>query len=258
MKTVLAAFIGAALPVWAAAPNYSASSVVNAASNVAGPVAPNTIVSLYGTDLSWNTRSVRAEDVSSGLLPTYIPGGGVSVYVNNLPAGLYYVSPTQVNFLVPAAATPGRVRLAVARDGVRGPEVEITLGEVAPALFQLDPDFVVATRADGSAIGRENPARAGEIVTLYANGLGPLVPPLRERAIAEAAAPIARMADFRIALNGVEVAASAVLYAGAAPGFAGLYQINVELPTMTRENPEIRIGFGPQLSREGVRLLAKP
>jgi uncharacterized protein (TIGR03437 family) len=255
MRTVLLAFLS--LPAWAAAPYYSASSIVNAASNVAGPLAPNTIVSLYGRDLSWNTRALRLENLSGGLLPTYLPGAGVTVYVNNFPAALYYVSPTQINFLMPAV-TPGRARIVVLRDGLRGPEAEIAVGDVAPALFQLDPDFVVATRTDGSVIGRDNPARPGEIIILYANGLGAAVPPVRERALAPNAAVIERDSVFAVLLDGIAVRRESVLYVGVAPGFAGLYQINLQLPSLAGKNPEIRIGLGSVLSRDGVRLAAEP
>jgi uncharacterized protein (TIGR03437 family) len=256
MKLVSALLV--AVRLWAGAPNYSASSIVNAASNVAGPIAPNTIVSLYGTELSWSTTRVTSLD-ADGLLPTYLPGAGVTISINNAPAALYYTSPTQINFLLPSNLRPGgRVRVIVVRDGVRGPEVELTVSDVAPALFQIDPDYVVATRVDGSAIGRENPALPGELITLYAAGLGSVVPALADRQPAERAARIARAADFRITLDGVAVPASAILYVGAAPGFVGLYQINLELPAIAREAPEIRIAIGAELSREGVRLLAKP
>jgi uncharacterized protein (TIGR03437 family) len=255
MKPVAAVLI--ALPLWAAAPNYSASSIVNAASNVAGPVAPNTIVSLYGTELSWSTARVTSLD-EQGLLPTYLAGGGVTLYVNNSPAALYYVSPTQINFLLPSTLRPGRARVVVVRDSLRGPEVEIAVSESAPALFQLDPDYVVATRRDGSAIARDNPAVSGEVITLYAAGLGAVIPPLPDRQVAERATPIARATDFTMTLDGFVLPRPAILYVGTAPGFVGLYQINIELPTITREAPEIRIGIGGQFSREGVRLLAKP
>jgi uncharacterized protein (TIGR03437 family) len=255
MKRLLAAL--AVLPLWAGSPDYSASSLLNAASNVAGPLAPNAIVSLYGRDLSWNTGSARGEDVRDGLLPTYLPGTGVVVYVNGFRAGLYYVSPTQINFLLPATIVPGRAYIAVIRDGVRGPEIQVNLSDVAPALFQLDPDCVVATRPDGTAIGRENPARPGEIVILYANGLGAVLPPLRERALAPAAAPITREAELEITLGGVPVPRDSLLYAGVAPGFAGLYQINLRIPAEAPDNPEIRIGFGSTVSRGGVRLLLR-
>jgi uncharacterized protein (TIGR03437 family) len=212
-------------------------------------------VSLYGKDLSWNTRAVRAEDVRNGFMPTYLPGAGVTVYVNNEPAALYYVSPTQINLLMTAAATWQSARLAVTRDGVRGPEIVIPLADYAPALFQLDPDFAVATQPDGAAVTRDLPARPGDIVILYANGLGRVIPPLPDRALATAAACIERDQDLIITLNGTAVPADHILYAGVAPGFAGLYQINLRLPDSTPPNPEIRIGFGSQLSREGLRLL---
>ena len=58
-------------------------------------------------------------------------------------------------------------------------------------------------------------------------------------------------------LDGV-TAEDAVAYAGIAPGFAGLYQINVIVPKSTNANPEIRIGFGKQLSMPGIHLPVEP
>ena len=62
------------------------------------------------------------------------------------------------------------------------------------------------------------------------------------------------LADFKLMLDGVPAGTPAVQYAGIAPGFAGLYQINLALPESTKTNPEIRIGFGNQLSVTGLQL----
>jgi uncharacterized protein (TIGR03437 family) len=56
-----------------------------------------------------------------------------------------------------------------------------------------------------------------------------------------AAAPLVPDAKLTILLDGVPVSASAIEYAGQAPGFAGLYQINFTLPPTTAANPEIRL-----------------
>ena len=57
--------------------------------------------------------------------------------------------------------------------------------------------------------------------------------------------------DFRVVLNGTDVDSHLVLYAGVTPGFAGLFQINLQLPANAPSNPEIRIGYGAQLSPAG-------
>ena len=240
--------------LFAAGPEYSASSILNAASNRSGPLAPNTIVSLYGKDLSYVTASAGRQDMAGGYLPFRLSLAGVQVSINNVPAGLFYVSPTQINFLISTFNIPGPVRIRVTREGRAGPEAVLTLGEVAPALFQRDPDYAVAVRPDGSAVDRGNPARPGEIVVLYATGLGRTRPEPPDRGIPAAAAPLVRFGELRVVIAGTDVPSGSVLYAGVAPGFAGLYQINLRLPDTLPADPEIRLGFADELSPPDVRL----
>ena len=163
---------------------------------------------------------------------------------------MYYVSPDQVNFLVPANLLPGASTVQVVLDGHSGPAVKITLASASPALFQLDAKTAVAIRPDGSVITRQAPAKPGEIILLYATGLGQTLPPVPYGQLFNDAAPLQQFANFELVLDGVTAGPGAVQYAGIAPGFAGLYQINVLLPKSTKANPEIRIGFGKQLSIE--------
>ncbi len=59
-------------------------------------------------------------------------------------------------------------------------------------------------------------------------------------------------------LNGTAVESARIGYAGLSPGFAGLYQINVQLPEDLETDPEIRIALGEEMSQEGVKLPAQP
>ena len=90
-------------------PSYTAAGIVNAADNETHSLAPNTLASLYGVRLSYVTAAISPSDIQGGVLPTVLPGTGVHVTVGNLPATMYYVSPDQINFLVPANLLPGRV-----------------------------------------------------------------------------------------------------------------------------------------------------
>lgn len=240
------------------APSYSAASIVNAASNLPGSLAPNTIASIYGTGLSFVTRAVAPEDISRGTLPALLPGTGVSVLVGTIPASLYYVSPTQINFLVPSILRPGTTELQLVQEGRVGPAVKITLASAAPALFQADSTAVVACRTDGSVVTAGNPAKPGDVVVLYATGLGPTLPNPSYAEIAKTAAVIERMTDFRLTLDGTAVDSADVLYAGLAPGFAGLYQINLRLPQRLSPNPEVRVFVGEHGSPPNIRLNARP
>lgn len=239
-------------------PSYIAAGIVNAADNRPGPLAPNTLASLYGVRLSYVTAAMTPNDILGGVLPTVLPGTGVHVTVGNLPATIYYVSPDQINFLVPANLLPAASTVQVVLDGHSGPAVKIMLAATSPALFQLDAQNAVAVYPDGTVITPQAPAKPGEIILLYATGLGQTLPPVPYGQLFNQAAPLEQFADFQLVLDGVATDPGAVAYAGIAPGFAGLYQINLILPKSTQANPEIQIGFGKELSVSGIHLPVDP
>jgi uncharacterized protein (TIGR03437 family) len=234
------------------APAYSEASIVNAASNMVGALAPNTFATIYGTGLSYSTRAISPEDIRSGRLPTEL--AGVRVLVDGRLAILYYVSPGQINLLIPSSVRRPEAELYVAVDGKAGPIVKVKLQEAAPALFQWEGNTVVATRPDWTAITVAAPARPGDWVILFATGLGETIPEPVWGQAPQAAAPLKRMTEFVVTVGDVVPGADRVLYAGAAPGFAGLYQINLRLPEKLADDPEIRIAVGGQVSPTGLRL----
>lgn len=240
------------------APYYNAASTVNAADNRSGAFAPNTIGTIYGTNLAYSIAGLTADEVNGGAIPSVLPGTGVRVMVNSMPAGIYYVSPTQINFLVPAILLPGPSDILVAIDGVNGPDVPIEITAAAPAFFQLDATNAVATQPDGTVITPQNQARPGDIVILYLTGLGAVVPPLDDREVPQTALWIQEFSSLQITLNGTPVDPSDILYAGVAPGFAGLYQVNLHLPSTVAKNPAIRAVLGKQSSPDGVILPVQP
>lgn len=236
-------------------PNYSAASIANAATNTLGPFAPNTIVTIYGSHLAFDTTPVSAQTISSDTLPTEL--GGVHVVIDGIPAGLYYVSPVQINFLIPNSLLPGDSLLVVARDGVSGPYVTMTLGEVAPGLFANPDSLIAATHVDGSVVTAENPALAGSWVVLYCVGMGRTAPDLYNGEVAVRAMPAVHWADLVVMVDATAVPASRVYYAGVTPGYAGLYQINVRLPDDMGANPEVRFGVGGWVSPPATHLAGR-
>ena len=113
-------------------------------------------------------------------------------------------------------------------------------------------DLLAATHADGSLITSKSPAKPGEVIVLYAGGLGPTSPEQIAGQLAKTAASVATP-GFGVWLNGLPVSATAIKYAGITPGFAGLYQVNLELPSNVA-SPEVRIGFGSPTSPGGLYL----
>jgi uncharacterized protein (TIGR03437 family) len=249
---LLAAACGVA---WGQGPAFTAAGIVNASDYTRGPFAPNSVLSIFGSNLSWSARGIAAEDISGGFLPTSL--NGVQVFVSGWAAPLYYVSPYQVNFVMPANRIPGRATVRVVRQGTTSTEVEVTLVDVAPALFvsPLAPEFVIAQLSDFSLIDPAAPARPGDAVILYATGLGRTQPYLsRPDEIPAFPGEIQRKEDLRVYLNGVPLDPGRISYAGFTPKSAGLYQINLTLPDQVPADPEIRVAIGEQISAPGLKL----
>ena len=260
MKSILAALALAAClcAQQANAPDYTAAGIVNGASFAPG-LAPNAIISIFGTNLSWDTHALEAIDLAGGVMPTSM--ANVEVYFEGWPAYLYYVSPTQINLLVPSDLLAGTFQFWVDRQGTRGPIVTVTLQDTAPAMFLISPGVVIATHLDWSVVSIAAPAAAGEIITLWATGLGNTDPELEDGVLAPLPpAPlqwISQLNQFTVWINGVALDSSAILFAGVAPGFAGLYQVDVRLPDPLPANPEIQMGLDGAMSPAGLILPAQ-
>jgi uncharacterized protein (TIGR03437 family) len=236
------------------APGYTVASIVNAADNRSGLLAPNAIGTIYGTNLAYGTATLTPADVRDGVLPTVLGDSETQVFFGNYPADLYYVSPTQINFLVPPMLLPGPLPVYIAVDALHGPILDLTLTPAAPAMFQMDAHTIIGTRADGSLLTPSSPAKPGDVVVLYATGLGTTSPPAVYGELPVAAAPLASDVKLAVLLDGVAVDPGNIQYAGVAPGYAGLYQINLQLPTSTGANPEIQLAIGGASSVAGVHL----
>ena len=231
------------------APFYTADSMVNSASAMAGSYAPNSFITIYGQNLAFVSRAINSSDIAAGALPTALGGTGVRVLINALPAYLWYVSPTQVVLLIPSWLTPGPATVQLDVNGVAGPEVQIMLNATAPGLF-LYPDgtTVAAHHRDYSPITADAPAYDGELIVLYAGGLGRTSPETPSGQIPQVAAEIKDKSTFSVWLDGIPVDPSLIEYVGVTPGYGGLYQINLRLPPGVPPHTEIRISTTDTIS----------
>ncbi len=164
-----------------AAPQLTASGVVNGG-DLRGGIAPNTWITINGANLAETTRSSNNGDIVNGALPTEL--GGVSVTVNGANAYLSYISPTQINALIPTTTVVGPAKLWTNNGGLVSSTVTIQVAALAPA-FMLGSDGknVVAMHADGTLVGptapapnAASPAQLGETITLWGVGFGPTSP----------------------------------------------------------------------------------
>ncbi len=204
------------------APVMSASGLVNAASYAGGASAPGTIASLFGVGFGSHWGTAAALPLPRSLART-------RVQVNDVDAPLFYASPTQVNFQVPFEVSTAQATVTLVREDGKTQSVQLPLAEAQPGIFTLTSDGVgpaAALRQNGTLVGAGNPAARGEVIALYATGLGRVTP-----AAASGAPPdgLSRTVNLvTVTIGGSKVDAE---FAGLAPGFAGLYQVNVRVPS---------------------------
>lgn len=211
------------------APLVPANGVVNGASfaqNTA--VGPGGIISLFGTKLAASQAS------ATGLpLPTTL--NGVRVIVNGtVNAPLFYVSPTQINLQMPVEATGASASLVVNNGGIDGNTISVSLTTESPGIFTTDSSGqgqAAASNADFSSNSGSNAAEAGGVISLFATGLGATSPPFVTGQAGATQEPLNRTVQHPVVTVGGVPAI--VPYSGLAPGFVGLYQVNVTIPPGT-------------------------
>ncbi|MCX6632321.1 MAG: hypothetical protein NTW28_32320 [Candidatus Solibacter sp.] len=214
-----------AIPV---APSVTAGNIVSAATSAVGTVAPNSWVTIYGSNLSATTRGWADSDFVNGGMPFSLDGVSVLLNVNNTPRVAYvgYVSPTQVNFLLPTNASAGTTNVQVKNPAGISTAAPITVAANAPQLFTLDGKNVMGIHANGNLVGKASPAAPGETIVVYGTGLGAAAPALVPGQVPADALPLAALPQ--VTIGG---AAATVSFAGVVAGAAGVYQINVQVPT---------------------------
>jgi uncharacterized protein (TIGR03437 family) len=188
----------------------------------ANAMAPGGLISIFGSNLA-----KIADDLSgwSGRqLPTLL--NGASVTIGGIRAPLVYVSPNQINAQVPVEIPAGVQTVTVDNGSGPGAAFSINIIAAAPAIF-FYPVAAVLKNANFSLVSATNPARAGEVLLVYATGLGQTTPAGRTGALT-AGDSIAQTATVSATIGGK---AAPVVYSIASPGFAGLYQVAVTVPS---------------------------
>jgi len=221
-------------------PAGTVTCMANSASYDGTVIAPGELVSVFGSRIGPN-YPVSAQFDPDGNVTSSL--GGISVWIGGLPAPLLYAAPDQINLVTPfGIAGTGRARVEIHRDGSVLSVFDKTVVQTHAALFWSDPSrpvYLAALNQDGSVNSAANMASPGTIVTVFATGLGAMIPQLIDGArpsqpIAKPVAPVA-----------ITVSQDAVLaqleYVGNAPTLVqGAVQINFRLPQIIRRDP-----FGP-------------
>jgi uncharacterized protein (TIGR03437 family) len=138
--------------------------------NGAGPtpqegVAPGSLVSIFGASLAATTVSGPDNPMAQTL-------GDVTVRVGGRLLPLFFVSPAQINILLPDDLPAGRQVLTVSSTGMPDVQAPFTIVRNAPGLFQQST-IAAALHEDGSPVTADSPGRRGEKLSLYGTGFGP-------------------------------------------------------------------------------------
>jgi uncharacterized protein (TIGR03437 family) len=153
----------------------------------------------------------------------------VTLTVNGLPAPLFYAGPNQVNFQIPFEVPLGTAQASLSLGGAPlGSEV-MAVKKTAPGIFLLAGGHAAARNLDQSVNSPAQPAAPGSAISVYLTGLGPVDPPVATGA----AAPINQLSNVTSSVTATIAGQPAtVLFAGLAPGYAGLCQVNIAIPQM--------------------------
>jgi uncharacterized protein (TIGR03437 family) len=227
-------------------PNIPADAVVNGASFAQKQqVAPGSLVSIFGSQLAQSMASADSVPLGTKL-------GNVEVMFNGVPAPLLIVVPdgaghsAQINAQVPwnvlpQGTTSGTVNVVATVNGVMSNSSPVQIGASAPGIFtlnsagtgqaavQIGNSTVFAAPAGSIQGAQSRPVKKGEVLVIYATGVGPVNSDPANGDIPHGPTPTT-MTMPNVMFGGVPADPGGVQFSGLSPQFVGLNQINVTVP----------------------------
>jgi uncharacterized protein (TIGR03437 family) len=240
--TILCGLLAASLAFSQTPPAVNQGGTVNAASFVSGqPVAPGSIVAIFGSQLASGLALADTVPLATTL-------AGVTVTFNGIAAPLQFVSASQINAQVPFEVNPaGSASLVVSLNSAQSAPSLVPVAQLAPGIFQFNNNAIAVNVTDpnsqryatisapsGSISGLTTfPAQVGDILFLYATGLGPVNPPVTTGAGAGTSAIHSTTNTPTVLVGGVP---AQVTFSGLTPQFPGIYQVNFVIPQVSSGN----------------------
>jgi uncharacterized protein (TIGR03437 family) len=225
-------------------------------------IAPGSWIEIYGTDLASTPQTWTLANFTNGVAPTSL-GSVTGVSIGGMPAFVDYVSPSQINALVPSNAPTGAQPLTITNGNGTSDTYWINVnqtepGLLAPANFVINgkqyvaalfPDNVTFALPAGAIPGvTSRPAKSGDTLTLYGVGFGQVTPNFPAGTVVTEQNTLTTSLQFLIG-----TASATPAYDGLAPSYTGLYQFNVVVPAVGADAAmPLSIDFG---GAKGVQTL---
>jgi uncharacterized protein (TIGR03437 family) len=231
----------------AGGPESGFEGLVNGASfDLTQKVAPGAIVSLFGVDLAPETAS--PEDTP---LPTTV--ATTKVLINGIEAPLFFVSFQQVNLQVPYEVAQGLATVQVMRGDQIGNQISAAVVNRSPGIFRWNieeygiiTNYTLASNYDidqrtcplprniACPAGLPSvPARPGDVLVIWSTGLGAVTPAVATGAAAPEGGTLSEVSpkpQVRLVTNTFGIRRVTPMFAGLAPRWVGLFQVNAQLP----------------------------
>lgn len=215
-------------PLTAAAPQFSASGIANAASLAGGSIAPGELITISGENLGPGLP--LGMQVVGGRVTTSL--GGVRVLFNGIPGPVVFAYSNQVTAIVPFGIEGESAAVQVEHSGSTSSPVNVPVAQSAPGIFTVDGSGtgqIAAWNHDGSFNGSASPAATGSSIMLLVTGAGHTTPAGVDGLMNMNPGPLAALALPIRALIGGK--AATVVSAGNGVGLvSGVMQVNLVVP----------------------------
>jgi uncharacterized protein (TIGR03437 family) len=236
-------------------PQIFTGGIINISTYAQEPVSVGDIGAIFGSQLAPAGTSAAAASVP---LPTTL--GSTQVLVNGVPAPLFYVSPGQINFQVPYSLTLGSVNtVQIVANGTPGNVRSIPVNANSPRLLTKSGTYgAIVNLADGSltfpstildAAFATHPAKPGDTITIYGIGFGQTSPIAVEGQASNNGSPgrpLQTINNVTVTFGGGFAGRATTvnaLFTGLTPTAAGLYQVNVTIPSDTPLGPAVPVSI---------------
>ncbi|MEP7366224.1 MAG: hypothetical protein ABI972_23450 [Acidobacteriota bacterium] len=220
--------------------------IVQNGANYLTRMAPGLVSTLSSRNLNYSfTDTTRVFNELPNPIPMPRNLGDIQVLIDEQPVPLYFISPFQINFLMPNnAPSSGTVELQVVQPSTGRiiAATQIAMDVASPGLFTIGSTGtgqIAALNQDNSVNGDANQMIRGQVIQLFATGAGNIPGAPADGELAQGA--IETPTKPRVVVGARIVEGADILYSGLAPGLLGVWQINLKVPDVTAPSNQVQV-----------------